>query len=111
MLHMDGDEEKLLFEELSSLPNGKVKEVLDRLTSKGLYVACIKASCCRDAQYSVCEDADLLDEEKWKDACGMPLLLKAVEADTPQRAKQMAAAYAGTDTNVVELYGLSQMLK
>lgn len=68
------------------------------------YAACIKGTCVRDAQYSKFEDAMPLDDDAWKYANEIPLFLKIVEAETPTRAKQIAAAYAGTTENVIELY-------
>lgn len=68
------------------------------------YAACIKGTCVRDAQYSKFEDAMPLDDDAWKYANDIPLFLKIVEAETPTRAKQIAAAYAGTTEDVIELY-------
>lgn len=70
------------------------------------YVACIKDSCVRDAQYAKYEDADLIDDDAWIDAEEIPLFLKIIEADTEDEARRIAAEYASADEDVIELYPL-----
>lgn len=102
-----------LYKELSQIQNGRVKEALDMLTRPSAgkecgtapkYAACIRSESSRDVQYEKHPGSDHLDDSQWVDAGSMPLFLKIIEADTPIRAKQMAAAYAGVDEGVIELY-------
>lgn len=108
-----GDADELeLYKELSQMPNGHVKDVLAALTapenpketSLQKYAACIKSDCIHDAQYSKQEDPGPLDDDAWMDAEGQPLFLKVIEAETPARAKQIAAAYAGVSEEVIALF-------
>ena len=95
-----------LYKELSQIPNGFVKDALDALTQDTApkkYVACIKGACVRDAQYAIHEDAEMLDDEGWRDAQEIPLFLGIVEAETSVRAKQIIAAQEGVNENVIML--------
>lgn len=68
------------------------------------FAACIRSSCVRDAQYAIHRDTAMEDDASWMDANDMELFLEIVEADTPTRAKQIAAAYAGVDESIIVLY-------
>lgn len=113
-LELSQAEGLVLYRELTKIGDGPVKDALDRLsrdnTTDGKrpalarYAAVVKAENVRDVQYAKHMDADPSDEEAWVDAGSIPVFLKIVEADTPVRAKQMAAVYAGTDESVIELY-------
>lgn len=120
-LKLNQEESLKLYKELSQIPNGMVKDALDVLSgpadlsnqmvtqiqhkSGGMqkYAAYIRGECVRDSQYSKHPDADPLDDDAWLDAPGMPLFLKIVEAETPTRATQIAAIYAGVNESVIEL--------
>lgn len=109
-LNMNEENELQLFKELSQIGDGPVKDALDALSRKeetNRYVATIGGSCVRDAQYSKHADAEWDDDDAWCDAKNAPIFLEVVEADTPTRARQIAAVKAGVDTGVVELYDLN----
>ena len=91
---------------MSQIPNGFVKDALDALTqdtASKKYVACIKGTCVRDAQYATHDDAEPLDDNSWRDATEVPLFLGIVEAETSVRAKQIIAAQEGINENVIML--------
>lgn len=105
-----------LYEELSQIPDGYIKDALSALMDAGIrpkaqkYAACINSSYVRDAQYAVKpdngdmdDDDDYMDDSLWQDSCGWPLFLKIIEADTPADAAQAAADYADVDEEVIEL--------
>lgn len=110
-LKLSEEENQKLYEELSQLDNGMIKDVLEKLTTKNSrksqkYAACIKASCIRDAQYSKRWDADPLNDNEWRDAEDCSLFIGIIEAETPVRAKQLAAIRAEVDAEVIELINL-----
>ena len=113
-LNLSQTDSLALYNELSQIPNGQVKDALDALSDRTIrksdqitkYVACIKGSCVHGAKYTSTPNADPLDNKVWTDADKMPLFLEIVEAATPTRAMQIAAAHAGVDVNVIELQPL-----
>lgn len=113
-LHLNQEDGLKLYTELSQISNGFVKDALDTLTQDTVngdrnhnvpkkYVACIKGTCVRDAQYATQEDAEMLDDDIWKDAQEIPLFLGIVEAETSVRAKQIIAAREGVNEDVIML--------
>ena len=108
-LQLDRDCTNGLYEELSQIPDGYIKDALSALVDAGIkpktqkYAACISSGCVRDAQYSVKPDSDHMDDSLWLDSCGWPLFVKIIEADTQEHAAQAAAAYADVDEGVIEL--------
>lgn len=113
-LNMNEENELQLFKELSQIGDGPVKDALDALSRKeetNRYVAVIRSSCVRDAQYSKHVDAEWDDDDVWCDVKNGRIFLEVIEADTPTRARQIAAVKAGVDTEVVELYDLNVSCK
>lgn len=109
-LNMNEENELQLFKELSQIGDGLVKDAFDALCEKGetnRYVAVIGGNYVRNAQYPKHIDADWNDDGAWCDVKNAPIFLEVVEADTPTRARQIAAVKAGVDTGVVELYDLN----
>lgn len=105
-LHLNQEDGLRLYKELSQIPNGFVKDALDALTqdtTSKKYVACIKGTCVRDAQYATHDDAEPLDDNSWRDATEVPLFLGIVKAETSVRAKQIIAAQEGVNENVIML--------
>lgn len=124
-LKLNEEENRELYDELSQIQNGAVKNTLhdiikllkpelNALTGKKCfeghepvmhtYVACIRGRSVRDAQYETVACSDHLDDDAWIDAYEMPLFLEIVKAETPIRATQIAAAHAKVNTNVIELF-------
>ena len=67
-LHLNQEDGLRLYKELSQIPNGFVKDALDALTqdtASKKYVACIKGTCVRDAQYATHDD-----ENRWMITAG-----------------------------------------
>lgn len=134
-LGLDEERGLKLYKELSQVPNGMIKEVLDILSRPASdeiniaseypvlfagimsriqgsrdnavkkYAACIRRECVRGAQYSKWKDAMPLDDDAWVYA-DKPLFVEIVEAGTPVCATQIAAAYAGVTEDVIELYSI-----
>lgn len=149
-LQLDEETSRELFDQLSKIPNGPVKDAMDILVkgyrtatddeqrvktavknavdvlehgsepqkyaalrdvrrlletklNKRKYVACIKGTCVRDAQYSVHADADPLDDGARMDANEAPIFIGIIEAETPVRAKQIMAARENIDMDVIVL--------
>lgn len=109
-----------LYKELSQMPNGPVKDALEGLVealedkagdkkTDIRYAACIRGSSVRDAQYEKAANSNPLDDDVWVDAEDMPLFLKIIEAATPPRAVQIAAAYAGVEKEVIELFPMGRV--
>lgn len=117
ILKLNQEDSLKLYKDLSQLSNGPVKDALHALSmtekiqngkpALKRYMACIKESCVRDAQYSTKEDADFLDDDAWLDARELPLFLGIVEAETPIRARQILSARNNVDKNVIELYNMT----
>lgn len=104
-LKMGKDEELGLYNDLSQIGNGPVKDALDVLTAPNplnKYVVCFRESCVRDAQYSKTYDAEPLDDEAWLDANDACIYIGIVEAETEIRARQIAAVREGVDTEVIK---------
>lgn len=80
-----------------------LREIMKPENSTKKYVACIKADCIRNGQYSKWIGASPVDDHAWVWANDMPLFLEVVVADTPARAAQLAAARAGVTEDVIEL--------
>lgn len=125
VLKLNQEENKELYNELSQIQNGAVKNALhhmmkllkpelNALTGKKCftehkpvmhtYVACICGCSVRDAQYEKTACSDHLDDDAWVDAHEMPLFLEIVKAETPTRAKQIAAFHYKVNENVIELF-------
>lgn len=105
-LRLNQADELLLYKELSQIPDGPVKDAIAALVAKPAvrrYVAMIKGSCVRDAQYSKAYDADPADDDAWLDAEDTPLYLGIYEAETEIRARQMAASRERVSEDVISL--------
>lgn len=103
-LKLGHEKEMVLYNELSQVPNGPVKDAIAALVASSplhKYVAFVKGSCVRDAQYAVKADADLLDDDAWLDAQDAPLYVGIYEAETEIRARQMAAIRERVDADVI----------
>lgn len=125
VLKLNKEENKELYDELSQIQNGAVKNVLHRMMKllkpelnalagkkcftkyepvMHTYVACIRGCSVRDAQYEKAACSDHLDDKAWVDAYEMPLFLEIINAETPTRAKQIAASHNKVNENVIELF-------
>ncbi len=107
-MKLSQEEDLELYNELSQLGNGPVKKILDTLTKPSpmrRFVACIKGSCVRDAQYSKFDGAEPLDDDNWLDASDdTEIYINIVEAETEIRAKQIAATWMCTDPSAIVLH-------
>lgn len=64
------------------------------------YVAVVRASACRDAQVASTPDAELLDDDAWRDATDAEIFV-GVFFGTRETVLRMAANFAGVhDTNI-----------
>lgn len=106
-LELNEEDSRKLYEQLSQLPNGAVKDAVARLVNNNTmneYITIIKDSCVRDAQYSTHDDASWNDDGSWRDAEYMGLYIGIVFAETEVRARQIAAAQKGIDAGCVTAY-------
>lgn len=107
-LNLSGDETDRLYDQLSQIGNGPVKDAFAALcgpqTAMKKYAGVIRAESTRDVQYEKTSNSDHLDDNAWVDIGKMPLFLGFVEAESPSRAKHIAAARTGVDTSVIEIY-------
>lgn len=114
-LNMNQEEGLKLYKELSQMENGPVKDALNALCVENpvqgtaenptkKYVAVIKDSCVRDTQYAVRYDVEVDDDDAWRDANGVEIFLGFVEAETPVRAKHIAAVKEDVDDSIIEIY-------
>lgn len=107
-LGLSEKEEKALYGQLASIPEGPVKEVMRKLVGTKVpvnkYAACIKGSSVRDAQYETKSCSNPLDDNAWVDAEEIPLFLGIIEASSPTRATQIAASQNNVDADVIELF-------
>ena len=108
-LKLNKAEEMELYNELSQTGSRRIRNVLDMLTRPNgnvanKYAACIKASYVRDVRYMKSADMEPVDESSWTYVDRKPVFLDIVEAETPTRAKQIAAIHGHVDQNVIELY-------
>lgn len=104
-LNLNQEEGLKLYKELSQMKNGPVKDALDALCTedpKKKYAAVISGDCTRDIQYCSHRDAQD-DDDAWHDTSG-PVFLGIIEAETPVRAKHIAAAKEGVDDSIIEIY-------
>lgn len=64
------------------------------------YVAVVRASACRDTQVASAPDAELMDDDAWRDATGAEMFV-GVFSGTRETVLRMAAAFAGVhDANI-----------
>lgn len=67
------------------------------------YIACIKGSAVRDAQYATVADPDVLNDAHRSDIERPDIYLRVYENIDESAARAMAAAYAGTDPANIKL--------
>lgn len=70
------------------------------------YIACIKGSAVRDAQYATVADPDTLNDAHWADIERPDIYLRVYEDVDESAARAMAAAYAGTDPANIKLINI-----
>lgn len=112
-LKLSDSEADELYAQLSQIDNGPVKDAIaalcaDEANTTRKYASVIRASSTRDVQYEKTADSDHLDDDAWVDIGNMPLFLGFVEAESPSRAKHIAAIRAGVDTSVIEIYDVEK---
>lgn len=105
LLNMPKKDQNAVYDELSQLPEGPLKQAMTCLVNcvRSRYIACIRSESIRDAQYETTVDSDFLEDSEWISADEQPLFLKVIEAESELEARKIAAEYANVDESVIEL--------
>ncbi len=105
LLNMPKKDQNAVYDELSQLPEGPLKQAMTCLVNcvRSRYIACIRSESIRGAQYETTADSDFLEDSEWISADEQPLFLKVIEAESELEARKIAAEYANVDESVIEL--------
>lgn len=105
LLNMPKKDQNAVYDELSLLPEGPLKQALTCLVNRirSRYIACIRSESVRGAHYETTADSSFLEDTEWITADEQPLFLKVIEAESELEARKIAAEYANADESVIEL--------